>query len=250
MASACHRRTVRGPRHLFLDTWRGVHSLILGPFTRLERHDEPPARPRRTDPRHGAADARRRERRRTRPADVHPLGGRPGAGRAGDQRRHRRGTAPDPRGEGAHPRGRPRDDGHPHRRRRGRAVHGRGRPPGDRVQGRRRRRLLGLPDPRLPERAARPTRSRRLPRGDCGGRTAADPVPAAAGARRAELRARHAAGDGVGRGRRRDQGGIVRRAAIRRHRSSARGPARARSRCSPGTTTSSSSRSSSAPRAL
>ena len=63
-----------------------------------------------------------------------------------------------------------------------------------------------------------------VPRGDRRGRAAAHPVPAPARARGAELRARHPAGDGVGRGRRRDQGGIVRRTPIRRHRSPARGP--------------------------
>ena len=103
---------------------------------------------------------------------LHRLDRRPGTRGAGDQRRHRRGSPPHPRREGARPAGRPRDDRPADRRRSGRAVDRRRGPPGDRLQGGRRRRAAGLPDPRLPERAARRRGSRsattrRSPRSGC-----------------------------------------------------------------------------------
>ena len=51
------------------------------------------------------------------------------------------------------------------RRRSRRPVDRRGRTPGARLRGRRRRCPAGLPDPGLPERAARPAGPGRLPRG-------------------------------------------------------------------------------------
>ena len=87
-------------------------------------------------------------------------------------------------------------------------------------------RVAVLPDPGLPERAARPARCRSQYH-EAIAQVGLPLIlfqlqPALA---RAELRARHAAGDGVGRGRRRDQGGVVRRAAVRRHGAPARGAA-------------------------
>ena len=52
------------------------------------------------------------------------------------------------------------------------------------LPGRRRRRAPRLPDPGLPQRAARSARAGRVPRGHRRGRPAADPVPAPAGAGR------------------------------------------------------------------
>ena len=92
--------------------------------------------------------------------------------------------------------------------------------------------LLVVPDPGLPERAARrPRVPVEYHEAIADGRPAADPVPAPARAGRRELRARHAAGDGVGRRRRRDQGGVVRRPALRRHGSASSPTCPARSRC-------------------
>ena len=159
-------------------------------------------------------------------------------------------------GEGPHlthdekvqdPPGRPRRHRPPDRGRVGRPVHGCGGPPGTRLQGRRRRRPARLPDPGLPEPAPRSARPRRVPHGDRRGRAAAHPVPAPARAGRRQLRGRRPRGDGAGRRSRRDQGGVVRRAPLRRHGSPSRAAPEDRSRSSPATTTSSSSRSCSAP---
>ena len=64
-----------------------------------------------------------------------------------------------------------------------------------------------------------------LPRGRRRGRPAAHPVPAPAGAGGSQLRARHAPRDRLDRWRRRDEGGVVRRAALRRHGPTPRRPA-------------------------
>ena len=60
----------------------------------------------------------------------------------------------------------------PDRRRRGRTVDRGAVRQAREFKASRRRRVLGLPDPRLPERAARPAGARRLPRGDRRGRAA------------------------------------------------------------------------------
>ena len=75
---------------------------------------------------------------------------------------------------------RPRRHGHADRGRSGRSVHRRGRAPGAGLPGRRRGRAARVPDPGLPEPAARPPRAGRLSRGHRRRRPADDPVPAAA----------------------------------------------------------------------
>ena len=212
VASACHCWVSR-----FIP-----HGILAVLFDRLEFND---IEPRGTDPGDGAADARRRQHRRGRTAVVHPLGRRPRAGRAGDQRRHRRRTTPHPRREGPRPRDRRR--GRPTSRSSPAWPDRRPTPPSDR--------RASSPKP-VPTRSwcfrSPPTSASRSTSG-CPSQyheaiaevgLAADPVPAAAGARRAELRARHASRDGVGRGRRGDEGGVVRRPPIRRHGSPARRP--------------------------
>ena len=165
-------------------------------------HDPEPQRP---DPGDGAADGIGRPDRRILASVLHRLDRQPGSGGPGDQRRHGRGSASDPRREASRPADRPGGDRPADCRRAGRAVDGRRRSPGPRLPGSRRGRAPGVPDPGLPERAARRSGAGRLPRGDRRRRVADDPVPAPAGARGPELRARDASGDGLGRRRRGDQ---------------------------------------------
>ena len=91
--------------------------------------------------------------------------------------------------------------------------------------------LLVFPIPAYLSDAARRPRSRsRYHEAVAVGRPAADPVPAPARARRPELRARHAPRARVDRRRRRDQGGVVRRPALRRRRPACSRTCPARSR--------------------
>ena len=116
------------------------------------------------------------------------------------------------------------------RRRARRAVDRRRRPPGAGLPGRRRDALLVFP---IPAYLSEPLDSR-VPVAyheaiaDVGLPLILFQLqPALAGR---ELRAGHAPGDGVGRRRRRDQGGVVRRPPVRRHGPAARASCRGRSR--------------------
>ena len=174
-------------------------------------------RPRRPDPRHRAADDLRRRDRRGGAAPLHPLGRAPGPRRARDQRRHRRGPAPDPRREGPRPADRGRRDRPAARGRRRRAV------PTQAVAQARdyaeagASALLVFPIPAYLSPPLDPAIPVEYHRAIADGRPAADRVPAAADARRRQLRLRHAAAADRPRRRGGDEGGVVRRPPLPGH---------------------------------